>query len=144
LFARITRDPIDPAALLAQVGTASDGAVVLFVGTVRDHNDGRTVTGMRYDAFAEMAQAVLGEIAAEAAARAGSDRVAVEHRIGELAIGEASVAIAVSSPHRAESFAAARYVIEEIKQRLPVWKHECYADGGARWLDGAVPPERSA
>ncbi|NLG62711.1 MAG: molybdopterin converting factor, partial [Candidatus Cloacimonetes bacterium] len=81
----------------------------------------------------------LAEIAAEAAERAGSDRVAVVHRTGELAVGEASVAIAVSSPHRAEAFDACRYVIEEIKKRLPVWKQERYVDGDEAWLDGAVP-----
>ena len=71
---------------------------------------------------------------------AGSDRIAVVHRVGDLAIGEVSVAIAVSSPHREASFDAARYIIEQIKQRLPVWKHEHYVDGEAQWLDGAVPP----
>ncbi|MGH7465811.1 MAG: molybdenum cofactor biosynthesis protein MoaE, partial [Longimicrobiales bacterium] len=100
----ITRDVIDPQAVLAMVGSPADGAVVLFLGTVREHNQGRTVNGMRYDAFAEMAEPELRNIVTEAAARAGSDRIAVVHRIGELSIGDVSVAIAVSSPHRAESF----------------------------------------
>lgn len=140
MHTRVTRDVIEPQSILALVGSPADGAAVLFLGTVREQNDGRAVTGMRYDAYAEMAEPVLHEIAAEAAARAGSDRIAVVHRVGDLTIGEVSVAIAVSSPHREESFDAARYVIEQIKQRLPVWKHEHYIDGNAQWLEGAVPP----
>lgn len=136
----ITGAVIDPQAVLAMVGSPADGAVVLFLGTVREHNEGRTVNGMRYDAFAEMAEPELRNIAAEAAARAGSDRIAVVHRIGELSIGDVSVAIAVSSPHRAESFDAARYVIEQIKLRLPVWKQEHYVEGSSEWLAGAAPP----
>jgi molybdopterin synthase catalytic subunit len=139
----ITRAVIDPAAVLALVGSSADGAALLFVGTVREQNDGRPVRGMRYDAYDSMAQQVLHEIAAEAAARAGSDRIAVVHRTGELEIGAISVAIAVSSPHRAEAFDAARYIIEQIKLRLPVWKHEHYTDAPSRWLDGAVPPVRA-
>lgn len=140
MHTRITSDPIDPLAVLALVGSPADGAAILFVGTVRDQNDGRAVSGMRYDAFVEMAEPVLREIAAEAAERTASDRVAVVHRTGELEIGDVSVAIAVSSPHRDQSFDAARYIIEQIKQRLPVWKHEHYVDGEAQWLEGAIPP----
>jgi molybdopterin synthase catalytic subunit len=137
---RVTRDAIEPQTILALVGSPADGAAILFLGTVREQNESRAVTGMRYDAFVEMAEPVLHEIAAEAAGRAGSDRIAVVHRVGELAVGDVSVAIAVSSPHREESFDAARYIIEQIKQRLPVWKHEHYIDGMTQWLDGAVPP----
>jgi molybdopterin synthase catalytic subunit len=136
----VTRDVIDPHAVLERVGSPADGAAVLFLGTVREQNDGRPVSGMRYDAFVEMAGPVLGEIATEAAARAGTDRIAVLHRVGELTVGEVSVAIAVSSPHREAAFDAARYIIEQIKQRLPVWKQEHYVAGDARWLDGSVPP----
>lgn len=136
----VSPDVIDPASVLARVGADADGAALLFVGVVRDHADGRSVSGMRYDAYEEMARKELLVIAGEAAARLGTDRVAVEHRTGELSIGEVSVAIAVSSPHRAESFDAARYVIEEIKKRLPVWKKEHYVDGTAGWVEGVVPP----
>lgn len=136
----ITTEPLDPAAILEMVGAPEDGAALLFLGIVRDHNDGRRVAGVRYDAYVGMAEAVLAEIAAEAAARLGTDRVVVAHRIGELRVGEVSVAIAVSSPHRAEAYEASRYVIEEIKKRLPVWKEEYYAEGDARWLEGQVPP----
>ena len=136
----ITTEPLDPAAILAMVGAPADGAVLLFLGTVRNRNDGRRVVGMRYDAYVAMAESVLAEIAAEAATRLGTDRIVVAHRIGPLRVGEVSVAIAVSSPHRAEAYEASRYVIEEIKKRLPVWKEEYYAEGDARWLEGQVPP----
>lgn len=136
----ITDSPIDTTAFLCTVGSAADGAVLLFLGTVREQNEGRPVRGMRYDAYADMAESVLAGIAREAAERAGTDRISVVHRVGELGIGEVSVAIAVSSPHRPEAFDAARYIIEEIKLRLPVWKHEHYTDGSGQWLDGAVPP----
>lgn len=137
----VTRDPIDAGAILGAVGAPADGAALLFVGTVRDHNDGRPVVGVRYEAYVEMAERVLVQIAAEAAARLGTDRLVVVHRIGELAVGDASVAIAASSPHRAEAFDACRFVIEEIKRRVPIWKEEHYAGGEApRWLAGATPP----
>jgi molybdopterin synthase catalytic subunit len=136
----ITREPIDPAGVLERVGAEEDGAVLLFLGNVRDHNDGAAVRGLSYEAYDAMAVRVLDEIAGEAAERLGTDRIAVVHRVGELGIGETSVAIAASSPHRAESFDATRYVIEEIKKRLPVWKKEHYVEGGAAWLEGTPPP----
>lgn len=114
----------------------SDGAAVLFVGVVRNSNDGQAVTGMRYDAYEAMAHLVLTAIVEEAAARWGLEHVVAVHRIGELTVGEVSVAIAVSSPHRGEAYEASRYVIEQIKVRLPVWKQERYEAAGARWLAG--------
>jgi len=137
----ITTSPIDPSAVLARVGAPVDGAVALFVGTVRNANEGRPVGGMEYEGYAAMAREQLAAIVSEAAVRAGTGRVAAVHRLGELAVGEASVAIAVSTPHRAEAFDVARYVIEEIKKRLPVWKRERYLDGEAQWLGGEVPVE---
>jgi len=135
----ITRDPIDTTQVLASVGAPEDGAVLLFLGVVRNHNEGRSVTGIHYDAYIEMAERVLEEIAAEAVERLRTDRITVIHRIGELEVGETSTAIAVSSAHRAEVFDAARYIIEEIKVRLPVWKEERYVEGDRQWLDGEVP-----
>lgn len=140
IHAEIVSQPLDPAAVLARVGADEDGAALLFVGVVRDHADGRGVTGMRYDAYEEMARTELRAIAGEAAQRLGTDRVAVVHRVGELTVGEASVVIAVSSPHRAEAYEASRYVIEEIKKRLPVWKKERYVEGDTAWVEGTVPP----
>ena len=140
IFARVASEVIDPAEVLAHVGSDRDGATLLFLGVVRDHADDRPVSGMRYDAYEEMAGEVLSKIAAEAAERLGTDRVAVVHRFGELAIGEVSVAIAVSSPHREEAYEASRYVIEQLKERLPVWKKEHYVDGVSEWVEGNVPP----
>jgi molybdopterin synthase catalytic subunit len=138
-FVAIVREPIDPAYVLGLIGDDEDGASLLFLGVVRDHNDGRSVGGVRYDAYEEMARQVLAEIVDEAASAARTDRVAALHRVGELAVGEISVAVAVSSPHRAESYEASRYIIEEIKKRLPVWKKERYSDGAEEWVEGQTP-----
>ena len=143
-WTEVTESVIDPMTVLARVGDDGDGAAILFLGVVRDHADGRSVSGMRYDAYVEMAEPVLEEIAREAADRLGTSRIAVTHRVGELAIGDVSVAIAASSPHRAESFDASRYVIEEIKKRLPIWKKEHYTDGSVSWVEGTVPPGTGA
>ena len=140
IFTEVSSDPIDTAALLARVGSNEDGAALLFIGVVRDHAEGRKVKGMRYDAYSEMATEVLREIAVEASTPLGTDRIAVAHRFGELKIGDISVCIAVSSPHRAEAYEASRFVIEEIKKRLPIWKKEHYIDGVAEWVKGAIPP----
>ena len=121
--------PIDVAALEAAVAAGGHGAVVTFVGRARDTaDDGRTVLELDYEAYAEMADAVLSEIAAEAASRWGA-AVAVVHRSGVVPIGEAAVAIVTATAHRAEAYEANRYVIEAIKQRLPIWKRERFADG---------------
>ncbi|HET8655685.1 MAG TPA: molybdenum cofactor biosynthesis protein MoaE [Longimicrobiaceae bacterium] len=138
----VTRDPIDGAALLAGCVSASDGAALLFLGVVRDHNDGRPVGHLDYDAYAVMAERVLGEIVAEASSRWRVGRMAVVHRIGRLGVGEPSVAIAVASPHRAEAYEASRYVIEELKKRAPIWKREGYVDGEERWLGEETPGAR--
>lgn len=136
---RVTREPIDPAALLDGVVSASDGAALLFWGVVRNRNDGRAVTHLEYEAYAEMAEATLAEIVAEARERWEVGGIGVVHRIGRLEVGEGSVAIAVASPHRAEAYEASRYVIEELKRRVPIWKREGYAEGGSEWLGGHEP-----
>jgi molybdopterin synthase catalytic subunit len=140
IHADVVREPIDPARVLARVGSAEDGAVLLFLGTVRNHAEGRAVDGITYDAYEAMAREVLTAIATEAAELLGTDRIAVTHRIGRLDVGECSAAIAVSSPHRDEAYRASRYVIEEIKKRLPVWKKERYAEGDEAWVVGTPPP----
>ncbi len=139
MYSALTQEPIDPADVLSRVGHDEDGAAILFLGTVRNHADGRAVDGITYESYEEMAAPVLAEIAGEAAELLGTDRMAVVHRVGELAVGEHSVAIAVSSPHRAQSYEASRYVIEEIKKRLPVWKKEHYTDGREEWVEGTKP-----
>lgn len=138
-WCEVTADPIDTGELLSRVGDPEDGAVALFLGIVRNHNDARPVAGMDYEGYADMAREQLAAIVGEAAERTGSDRIAAVHRLGTLAVGEVSVAIAASTPHRAEAFDGARYVIEEIKKRLPVWKREHYLDREAEWLEGRVP-----
>ena len=138
-FTRIVKDPIDPAAILASVGSDADGASMLFTGVVRNHNQGRAVGGVRYDVYEEMATGILGQIAGEAKQLVGINHIAVVHRVGELTVGDVSVAIAVSSPHRAEAFEACRFIIEEIKKRLPVWKKERYGDSVEEWVEGITP-----
>jgi molybdopterin synthase catalytic subunit len=135
-FVRVTSDALDASALLGSISSPSDGAVVLFWGIVRDHNEGRPVGHLEYDAYIPMAESVLSEIVDEASSRWDVGRIAVVHRIGRLEIGDASVGIAVASPHRAEAFEASRYVIEELKKRVPIWKREVYEDGDAEWLRG--------
>lgn len=143
IWSDVTTKSIDPGAVLARVGSPGDGAVAFFAGVVRNENEGRPVSGMEYEGYDEMAREELAAIVAEAAERAGSDRIAAVHRLGRLAVGEVSVAIAVSSPHRAEAFAAARYIIEELKKRLPVWKREHYLDRDAQWLEGHLPGQEA-
>jgi molybdopterin synthase catalytic subunit len=138
--AAIVDRPIDPAALVAEVSSASRGAVILFLGSVRDHHDGREVTGLEYQAYDAMAARELEAIVSEAATRFGSDAIVVEHRLGRLALGEASVGIAVAHPHRGPAYDASRYVIEELKRRVPVWKREEYVDGTREWVDPTRAP----
>src|SRR5438270_3234716 len=131
--------PIDPSKLLERVAARGNGAAVLFLGTVRDVNAGRGVSGIEYTAYRSMAERELHRIVEEAALLADSNDIAVEHRLGELAIGECSVAVAAAHPHRARAFEAARYVIEELKQRVPIWKREQYDDGTREWVPATTP-----
>jgi molybdopterin synthase catalytic subunit len=126
--------PIDLNALLAEVARTANGATILFVGTVRDTNNGRAITGMDYSAYASMAERELADIAAEAASKFETDDIVVEHRIGTLGLGDTSVAIAVAHPHRSEGYEASRYIIEQLKQRVPIWKLEHYTDGTREWV----------
>lgn len=135
-WVQITEEPIEPAELLKRVGREADGAVLLFLGAVRNHADGRPVEGLRYEAYVPMAREVLLELVEEALQRLGSGRIAAVHRIGELSVGDVSVGIAVSSPHRAEAYETSRILMEELKRRLPVWKRERYADGSEDWVEG--------
>ncbi len=144
VWSDVTTEPIEPGAVLGRVGGASYGAVVLFLGTVRNTNDGRPVSGMEYHGYEAMAQEQLAVIVGEASEIAGGAPVAAVHRLGTLALGEISVAIAVSTPHRASAFEASRHVIEEIKKRLPVWKKEHYVDGRTDWVKGIQPAPETA
>ena len=133
--AAIVLAPLDPSALLAEVANVANGASILFVGSVRDVNEGRAVSGIEYTTYESMAVRELEAIVAEAASRFGTNDVVVEHRVGSLALGEASVVIAVGHPHRAEAYDASRFIIEELKRRVPIWKREEYIDGTREWVD---------
>jgi molybdopterin synthase catalytic subunit len=136
-------EPLDlerMANLLASSGGAdagADGAVVTFLGLVRNHNAGRGVRYLEYEAYEPLARKAFERIAGEIRARWPGARLALHHRIGRLEIGEASVAIAARSPHRSDAYAACRYAIERVKQIAPVWKRE-YFDGGDVWIEGAT------
>jgi molybdopterin synthase catalytic subunit len=136
LFA-VTAAPLDAAAVGAAVTGRGDGAVTTFVGLVRDRNVGRTVLWLDYEAFAPLALKAFERIAAEAAATWPDARIAIHHRTGRVAVGEASIVIAAASPHRADAFAASRYAIERVKQIAPIWKHEHF-EGGDVWIEGAT------
>lgn len=132
--ALVTR-AIDPAALIAKIASVGHGAISLFAGTVRDTSDGRAVTAIDYSAYTSMAESELEQIVAEAEDRFGVSALIVEHRIGLLSLGDVSVAIAAAHPHRAPALDCTRYVIEEIKKRVPIWKMEHYVDGTREWVD---------
>ena len=133
----VTADPLDAGRLMAAVAAADCGAVATFVGIVRDHNAGRRVLWLVYEAYEPLARKALARIGEEAAGHWPSVRLAIHHRVGRLAIGDPSVVIAAASPHRADAFAACRYAIERIKQIVPIWKHEHF-DGGDVWIEGAT------
>lgn len=133
----ISEDPIDVEELLANVKDDSAGASILFLGTVRNHNEGYDVSGIYYEVYIRMAGDAMSKIEAETIKRWNLKKFAAVHRIGNLKIGEVSVAIAVSSEHRAEAFEAARYAIDQIKTEVPIWKKEVINNGKeARWAQG--------
>jgi molybdopterin synthase catalytic subunit len=134
---QVTGEPLDAAAISASVSAPDCGAVTSFVGLVRDRNAGRRVLWLDYEAYEPLARATFARIGAEAADHWPSVRLAIHHRIGRIAIGEASVVIAAASPHRSDAFAACRYAIERVKQIAPIWKHEHF-EGGDVWIEGAT------
>jgi molybdopterin synthase catalytic subunit len=125
----LTDDPIDPRALVESAMRRSDGAYVLFEGVVRDHHEGKAVESIFYDAYRPMAEKELESIMREVQAQFPDVALAVVHRLGRLIVGDASIAIVATSPHRAESFAACRLVIDRIKETVPIWKKERGPDG---------------
>ena len=133
----VTADPLSAEAIVASVSTAHCGAVATFIGLVRDHNAGRRVEWLDYEAYPALAVKTFERIGSEAATRWPSAALAIHHRTGRIAIGEASVVVAAASPHRADAFAACRYAIERVKQIAPVWKHEHF-EGGVVWVEGAT------
>lgn len=129
----LSSSPLDLGTLVARVEAPERGAVASFLGLVRDHHGGRTVSRLEYSAYAPMAEAECAGIVAEAETQ-WPVRVALEHRVGPLEIGDAAVAVAAGAAHRDEAFAACRFVIEEVKRRVPIWKKEFYADGSVEWV----------
>ena len=136
-FEPLSLQPLVDAVLEREAGAGADGAVTTFLGFVRNHNVGRHVHHLEYEAYEPLALKAFERIAAEIAERWPSARLALHHRIGRLEIGEASVAIATRSPHRGDAYASCRYAIERIKQIAPIWKREFF-EGGDVWIEGAT------
>ena len=126
--------PVDLALLRRRVEHERAGAFASFEGWVRNHNEGRPVLGLRYESYVALAEAEGAKVVAEARDRFALCAAVCVHRIGDLAIGDMAVWVGVSAPHRGAAFDACRYIIDEIKDRVPIWKHERYADGDAGWL----------
>ncbi|HEX5575386.1 MAG TPA: molybdenum cofactor biosynthesis protein MoaE [Gemmatimonadales bacterium] len=139
----LTSTPIDLGALIAGVQSPDRGGIACFLGTVRDHQRGRPVLRLDYSAYEAMAEAECSRIVDEAEGR-WSCAVALQHRTGTLQIGETAVAIAAASAHRDEAFAACRYVIEEVKRRVPIWKREYFADGTVEWVGSGTAGQRGS
>lgn len=135
----IVADPIDVAAITAEVGDPHTGAVATFLGTVRDSSNSRSVAGLEYSTYAGMAEREMQAIVREAIAIAPGARIVAVHRVGDLAVGDVCVMIAAAHAHRGPAFDACRYVIEEIKKRVPIWKRERYADGSSEWVNACAP-----
>lgn len=130
----LTTSPLEIATLLAD-GRASDGALCLFVGVVRNAHQGRETIAIDYEAYGPMAESEMARIAEALALEFPAVRIRMQHRVGRLVVGEASVAIAAVSPHRAEAFAACRAAIDRIKTTVPIWKKELHPDGSSEWVD---------
>ena len=131
---RMQDEPIRVEDLMTAVRGDGDGAVALFLGTVRNHNAGRRVLRLEYSAYAEMAEGQMAAIEEQASSRFNISRVALVHRQGRLEIGETSVGVAVSAPHRAEAFEACRFIIDTLKKKVPIWKKEFF-EGGEQWVE---------
>ena len=133
----IKSEPLDASGLLEEVGDPQAGAVVLFLGTVRDHSEGKIgVTHLEYEAYPDVVVGKIEELVTAAAGRWHLVAAAVEHRVGPVPVGQASVAVAVSAEHREAAFEAGRFLIDELKARAPIWKKEHWP-GGAEWVEGA-------
>ena len=140
-MSRLTREPIDTEVLLRRVTVPAAGAVVLFLGTVRELTAGRQTLALDYEGYPEMAEGKLAELEAEARRRWSLCEVALVHRLGRLELTEASVAVAVSSPHRAVAFEAGRWLIDTLKETVPIWKQEDWADGTQEWVHPGLNAE---
>jgi len=135
---RLTRQPLELDPLLAATESPECGALVVFAGTVRLHNDGRRVTAINYSAYAPLAEKAMAEIEQATLQRFDITRCEIRHRIGDLAIGDMSVVVVVRAPHRAAAFEAGRYAIDTVKHQVPIWKYETYADGSHAYVKGCA------
>lgn len=140
----ITNDAIEIASVLDNVRSLRAGAVVLFLGTAREWTGERRTEVLEYECYGEMAERKLAELEAEAGRRWPLTGCALVHRVGPVPLGEASVAVAVSSPHREEAFAAGKWLIDTLKQVVPIWKKEHWADGTSQWIHPGVSGEPAA
>ena len=130
---RVGRGVLDPDEITATVRAEDKGGVVTFLGTVRDHTGGKRVLHLEYEAYEEMAEKMLARIAGEVAERWDDTVVSIAHRLGRMEVGEISLVVAAASPHRAEAFAACQYVVNRIKENVPIWKKEAF-EGGEVWV----------
>ena len=136
----LTRDVLSVDRLVANVAAPTFGGTCIFLGTVRNGPDEQGVTAIEYSAYEEMVEGEFARLLADARARWPEVRIAVRHRVGTIPVGEASIAIAAAAPHRAQAFEACRYVIEEVKRRVPIWKKELRVDGSEVWVDPSGRP----
>ncbi|MEX0785786.1 MAG: molybdopterin converting factor subunit 1 [Dehalococcoidia bacterium] len=141
----VTPEPLDPERLVAAVRRDESGAVVLFYGVARNHSEGRRVRALEYDALTSMAEKKLREVADEVSRRFPITGIGIHHRTGRLAIGEASLLVAVSAAHRQQAFEACHHAVDRIKETVPIWKKEIWEDGDGAWVEGhpVEPPERA-
>ncbi len=130
----MTNAPIDYHALTESVRSSQSGAVVLFLGTVREMTEGRRTVALEYEGYPQMAEAKLAELESQARSRWPIDQVGIIHRLGHLELGDISVAIAVSCPHRKQAFEAGQFLIDELKVSVPIWKREIWDDGTTEWV----------
>jgi molybdopterin synthase catalytic subunit len=140
---RLTDAPIDPSALMEALRDVRTGACATFEGRVRDHNEGRAVRALEYEAYAPLAESEGGRILAEALGKFHATQAVCVHRTGSLALGDIAVWVAVTAGHRAAAFDACRFIIDEVKARVPIWKKEHYADGASEWINCATGAARS-
>jgi molybdopterin synthase catalytic subunit len=140
--ASIVRDTLDVTRLSSEAASPECGATAIFLGTVRSENEGRGVDGIEYSAYEEMAEREMLTILEESTSRYSIHSAIVEHRIGDLDVGEASIAVVVTHPHRAAAMDALRYIVDETKTRAPIWKREKYSDGTREWVgSGSGKPQ---
>lgn len=140
--AAVVADPIDADKLTREVASPSCGATAIFLGTVREHNRGRDVSGIEYSAYEEMAAKEMTAILSEATAQFGLENAVAIHRIGKLAIGDASIAVAVSHAHRGNAIDGMHYIVDQTKIRAPIWKLELYVDGTREWVNAGTDTTR--